>query len=174
MATSGTYTDPLTVLRSLLHPNEIISPDSTDYLPNIQTWAAQKQANPSLVIRPTSVDTLRKSLVYLYNTNLDFAVYGHGFSSASSKDVLVNMSAFDDFHFDPQSESVTIGAGQTWANVYQMLDDVAPGYGSKTPPMNILLFRRSIQLTHYSRRGPYSMCRGCWHHPQWGLFVAFK
>lgn len=131
MAELNIGTDPFKVLHSLLHANEIISPDSPDYLPSTQTWAAQKQETPSLVIRPTLIDTLSKTLAYLYTTNLDFAIYGHGFSSASSKDVLINMSAFDDFHFDPHSELVTIGAGQTWASVYQKLDKVAPGYGSK-------------------------------------------
>ncbi|KAJ5338862.1 hypothetical protein N7452_005590 [Penicillium brevicompactum] len=133
-------TDILTALHSLLRADEIINPDSPNYLPSIQTWAAQKYASPSLVIRPTSIDTLSKLLVYLYTTNHDFAIYGHGFSSASAKDVLMNTSAFDDFQFDAHSESVTIGAGQTWSNVYQKLGEVAPEYGiigARTPCVGV-------------------------------------
>lgn len=123
--------DQLTTLRSLLRPNEIITPGSPDYRPLVQTWAAQKQMNPRLLIRPTSIESLSTAIAYLYSSSLDFAIYGHGFMSASARDVLVNTSSFDDFHFDKHSELVTIGAGQTWAEVYQKLQDAAPNYGSE-------------------------------------------
>ena len=49
--------------------------------------------------------------------------------SPSAKDVLINTAALDDFHFDKHSELVTIGAGQTWAEVFRKLREVAPDYG---------------------------------------------
>ncbi|KAJ5341709.1 hypothetical protein N7541_010833 [Penicillium brevicompactum] len=140
MAESRGNTDIFTALGSLLHADEIINSDSPDYLPSIQTWAAQKYGSPRLVIRPTSIDTLSKALAYLYTTNQDFAIYGHGFSSASARDVIVNTSAFDDFQLNANSESVTIGAGQTWSNVYRKLGEVAPEYGivgARTPCVGV-------------------------------------
>ncbi|KAI9926212.1 hypothetical protein ASPWEDRAFT_53453 [Aspergillus wentii DTO 134E9] len=140
MAGSNTDGNVFTALCSLLHTDEIITPDSPDYLTSIQTWAAQKQSSPCLVIRPITIDALSKTLAHLYATNLDFAIYGHGFSSASAKDVVVNMSAFDNLHLDAQSESVIIGAGQTWADVYQKLSKVAPEYGivgARTPCVGV-------------------------------------
>ncbi|KAL4965550.1 FAD-binding oxidoreductase [Aspergillus stella-maris] len=132
--------DPLTTLHSLLQPDEIITPDSPAYQDHSQTWASNKHKFPSLVIRPTSTEALSKALAYLYTTDLDFAIYGQGFSSASARDVLVNTSAFNDFHFDKQSETVTIGAGQTWSDVYTKLAEVAPGYGivgARTPCVGV-------------------------------------
>ncbi|KAL4898881.1 hypothetical protein BDW74DRAFT_164353 [Aspergillus multicolor] len=130
----------LATLRSLLQTDEIITPGSPDYQPSSQTWAANKHANPSLVIRPTSTEALSKALAYLYTTDLDFAIYGQGFSSASAKDVLVNTSKFNDFRFDAQAEVVTIGAGQTWSDVYRKLAEAAPEYGivgARTPCVGV-------------------------------------
>lgn len=118
-------------LSALLRPDEIITPDSAEYQPSIQTWASQKQLNPRLVIRPTSVESLSKAVAYLYSTGLDIAIYGRGFMSPSAKDALINTTALNDFHFDKQSELVTIGAGQTWAEVFRKLGEVAPDYGGK-------------------------------------------
>lgn len=131
MAESYTAEDQFSILESLLRSDEIIRPTSPTYHSSIQTWAAQKQLKPRIVLRPTSIDSLSKTIAHLYFTKLDFAIYGHGFMSASAKDVLVNMSAFDGFHFDRHSELATIGAGQTWSDVYRKLGDVAPNYGSK-------------------------------------------
>jgi cysteine desulfurase len=130
MAESETLETQLKTLQSLLQPNEILTPDSPGYISHSQTWASQKQLSPRLVVRPTSVETLSKVITYLYTTPLDFAIYGHGFGSTSAKDVLVNTSAFNDFHFDRHSETVTIGAGQTWVDVYRKMEEHAPGYGS--------------------------------------------
>lgn len=124
--------DPdLTTLRSLLSDNEIISPESPEYIESSKTWASQKQYHPRLVVRPTSVESLSKTIAHLYSTKLDFAIYGHGFMSASAKDVVVNISCFDEFHLDKSSTSATVGAGQTWEQVYQKLEEQAPEYGSR-------------------------------------------
>lgn len=125
------------MMESFLSPGEIIRPTSPDYQSRIETWAAQKQLNPYIVLRPTTIDSLSKAIAYLYSTNLDFAIYGHGFMSASASDVLVNMSAFDGFHLDRDSELATIGAGQTWSDVYQKLSEVAPEYGSEDSTFNL-------------------------------------
>ncbi|KAJ0417906.1 FAD binding domain-containing protein [Aspergillus carlsbadensis] len=130
----------LHALRSLLQSNEILTPDSPGYSSHSQTWAVQKQLAPRLVVKPTSVETLSKVIAHLYSTTLDFAIYGHGCMSTSAKDVLVNTSAFNDFHFDPHSESVTVGAGQTWADVYRKMEEEAPGYGvvgARTPSVGV-------------------------------------
>lgn len=121
----------LTALRSLLSTDEIITPESPEYSESSKTWASQKQCHPRLVVRPTSVESLSKTIAHLYSTKLDFAIYGHGFMSVSAKDVLVNISCFDEFHLDSSSTSATVGAGQTWEQVYHKLEKQAPEYGSK-------------------------------------------
>ncbi|KAF9889041.1 hypothetical protein FE257_008018 [Aspergillus nanangensis] len=127
-------------LSALVHPHEIITPASPDYQPSIETWASQKQQHPRIVLRPTSIDSLSQAIAYLYSTDLDFAIYGHGFMSTSAKDVVVNMTAFDEFHLDSHSELVTIGAGLTWAEVFRKLGEAAPDYGivgARTPGVGV-------------------------------------
>jgi len=131
MPEAGNLEAELSALQLLLRPDEIITPDSADYQPSIQTWASQKQLNPRLVVRPTSVESLSKVVAYLYSTDLEIAIYGHGFMSSSSKDALINTTALNDFHFDKHSELLTIGAGQTWEEVFRKLGEVAPDYGGK-------------------------------------------
>ncbi|GKZ35785.1 hypothetical protein AbraIFM66950_006580 [Aspergillus brasiliensis] len=129
MTKSSTVEDQLRMLESRLRPDEIILPTSPYYPSSIETWAAQKQLSPRILLRPTSVESLSSTITYLYSTSLEFAIYGQGFMSASAKDVLVNMSAFSNFYIDRHSELVTIGAGQTWSDVYRKLSNVAPDYG---------------------------------------------
>lgn len=160
----------LSALRSFLHPGEIITPDSPAYLSKAQTWASQKQLNPRLIVRPASTETLSKLVAYLYTTDLDFTIYGHGFMSASAKDVLINMSAFDDFHFDKHSELATLGAGQTWEDVYKKLRNAAPDYGSIIIPSPSWT---SVKLTCISRGRTYPLCRGSRYRHQWRVFMAF-
>ncbi|KAL4976604.1 hypothetical protein BDW66DRAFT_159602 [Aspergillus desertorum] len=133
MTESKTDGDPFAALRSLVRADEIITPDSPECRASVQTWAAQKQESPPVVVRPASIEALSKAIAYLYTTKLDFAIYGQGFSSASARDVLVNTSAFDDFHFDPQAETVTIGAGQPWSEVYRKLGEL----GARTPCVGV-------------------------------------
>ncbi|KAL2862481.1 FAD-binding oxidoreductase [Aspergillus lucknowensis] len=123
-----------------LQPEETLTPETPGYEKCIQTWASQKQLRPRLVIRPTSVESLSKVIARLYESDLDFAIYGHGFMSTSARDVVINMSAFDGFHFDEHAEIVTVGAGQTWRDVYRKLEEVAPQYGivgARTPAVGV-------------------------------------
>ncbi|KAE8152546.1 hypothetical protein BDV25DRAFT_61515 [Aspergillus avenaceus] len=139
MSASAIDATHIAALRSFLHDHEIITPASPSYRTSADTWSAQKYSSPRLVIRPTSIDTLRNTIAYLYTTDLDIAIYGHGFSSASAGDVVVNMSAFDEFHLDAQSK-LTIGAGQTWADVYKKLGEVGLEYGvvgARTPCVGV-------------------------------------
>ncbi|EAU32774.1 predicted protein [Aspergillus terreus NIH2624] len=140
MASTNEVESELIALQQLLRPHEIITPNTPTYQPSIQTWACQKQQYPQIVVRPTSIESLSQVISHLYPTDLQFAIYGHGFSSTSAKDVLINMTAFDEFHFDSDSETVTIGAGQTWAEVYRKLGEAAPGYGivgARTPCVGV-------------------------------------
>ncbi|RAK75311.1 FAD-binding oxidoreductase [Aspergillus fijiensis CBS 313.89] len=140
MPASNQEADSFDTLRSLLQEDEIVTPDSPNYEARVQTWAAQKDARPRLALRPTSTESLSRALAYLYRSTLDFAISGQGYSSASARDVVVNTSGFDDFHFDAQGEVVTVGAGQTWADVYRKLAAAAPEYavvGARTPCVGV-------------------------------------
>lgn len=131
--------DPLARIKTLLKAEEIIEPSSPSYHSESLTWAAQKNLHPRLVVRPTTSSALSKTLAYLSQTPLDFAVRSQGFGSSSAKDVLISMTAFDGFEFDRENEVVTVGAGQAWEEYYKKMERVAPDYAGMTtdssPPM---------------------------------------
>ncbi|OCT52528.1 hypothetical protein CLCR_10455 [Cladophialophora carrionii] len=119
-------------LSSFLDDHEIIQPDSRRYNEETKTWAAQRNQSPKLLLRPRSVKQLARVLAYLNGKELDFAVRSGGVGSSSAKDVLISLSAFDGFEHDPAAETITIGAGQTWGEVDEKLEEAAPGYAVVT------------------------------------------
>ncbi|KIW63905.1 hypothetical protein PV04_08871 [Phialophora macrospora] len=129
-----------TYLLSLLSDSEIILPPSDLYNAETSTWAAQKNLHPRLVLRPSSTESLSKVIAYLSTTDLDISIRGSGYGSASAKDVVVSMAAFDDFEFDREDEVLKIGAGLRWRDYYEKMERVAPDYhvvAARTPALSI-------------------------------------
>ena len=118
--------DQLNHISSLLSSSEVINPDSTSYVFESAPWSVRSQRHPALVVRPQTIDSLSKVVIFLSTTNLAFAVRGHGYGTSSAADVLISMTAFDDFEFDRKNETVTLGAGQPWSRYYQRTDETAP------------------------------------------------
>lgn len=126
---AGTTTDHhINHLRSLVSTDELILPSHTAYTDLTTTWAAQKNLRPKIIVRPFSASALSAVLAYLSQTDLDIAIHGSGYGSASARDVLVSMAAFDAFEFDRDAKVVTLGAGQTWREYYDKMERVGSGY----------------------------------------------
>ena len=117
-------------LTTLLSPSEVISPSSPDYASESTPWAAQKDLHPKLIVRPSTAESLSKVLKYLSSTTLDFVVRSQGYGSASAKDVLVSLLAFNEFEWDRENEVVYLGAGCRWSEYYQRMAEAAPEYSS--------------------------------------------
>ena len=115
-------------IRTVLNADERIEPGDPQYVKESQVWAAHKNLHPQLVARPKSIETLSTLLKTLNGTDVESNVRGGGCGSASSRGVLISMSAFDNFSFDKDEETVTVGAGQLWRHVDQKVEKHAPGY----------------------------------------------
>ncbi|KAF2712030.1 FAD-binding domain-containing protein [Pleomassaria siparia CBS 279.74] len=115
-------------ISSFLDTDEIIEPSTAEYHKNSQVWASHKFKHPQLVVRPKSLESLSNLLKILNDTDVDFAIRGGGCGSVSTPGVLISMSAFDDFVFTKEDETVTIGAGQLWRDIDQKLEEIAPEY----------------------------------------------
>ena len=127
------YQDSRAKLASLLSPDELIEPDSPSYTAESTTWASQQNRHPAIVVRPKTVEALSRVLVYLNNTDLELDVRSQGYGNASSKDVLISTSAFDQVHIDEAERVVTLGAGQRWSNYYDKMQEIAPDWTSMPP-----------------------------------------
>ena len=163
--------DSLAQIKGLVKPDEVIEPSSSSYGTESATWAAQKNLHPRLVIRPQTIASLSKVLVYLSKTSLDFAIRGHGYGSSSARDVVISTTAFDEFDFDREQEVVTLGAGQTWEAYYTKMEQVAPDYAGIT-------FMACLKLS-WSSLTIYSGCLPHARHRYWRIdtprrvFLAF-
>ncbi|KIW07641.1 uncharacterized protein PV09_01584 [Verruconis gallopava] len=118
----------LNELKALLETDEIIYPESPDYVMNSRPFALQKDYKPKLVVRPKTLESLSRTVRYLAESSLQFKVRSMGFGSASAKDVILSMRAFDQFEFDRDKEQLILGVGQPWENYYTKMEQIAPEY----------------------------------------------
>ena len=120
----------LAVLQALLSSEEIVTKDSPNYAEESATWAVQKNKHPKSVVIPKTIEALSKVIAYANTTNLDIAIRCTGIGSASAEDVIISLSAFKSFSFDPTEETITFGAGHCWGEIDQKVEEQAPGYAS--------------------------------------------
>lgn len=133
-------TGQLLELSQLVDPSEVLAASSVDYIANTQTWSTAKDKKPRLVLRPTTTESLTKIVKYLHNTNLDYKVRSRGFGSASATDVLISLTAFDDFEFNKEGEYVILGAGGTWRGYYDRMEAATQDWtivAARTPSIGI-------------------------------------
>lgn len=148
--------DPFAALRDVLSTEELIYPDSPSYVEESRTWSAQKDMKPRVVARPKELASLSHLVAFLEDSDLDFAVRCSGCGSASSKDVLISMSAFDHFEFDADNETILVGAGQVWGEVDRKMEQYAPGYAGTNALRYYWFFAHAVgsnQCAVYIRRG---------------------
>jgi FAD/FMN-containing dehydrogenase len=125
---AATKEKELQELRTLLATDEVIERDSPDFVHNSQPFATQKDLKPTLVVRPKTLDSLSRTVRFLGSSDLDFKVRSAGFGSASARDVILSMTAFDRFDFDQEKEQLILGSGQTWEDYYRKMEETAPAY----------------------------------------------
>ena len=114
--------------RPLVSPAEIIEPGNAEYVKQSQPWSTHADLHPPVVITPASLESMQKVVKTLYDSNLDFGVRNTGTGSVSAKDVILSTHGFKDFHFDPETEIVTIGSGFCWGEIDLLMEKHAPDY----------------------------------------------
>ena len=121
-----TREDSLAHLTTLLSPSEVLHPGTPAYKDESTCWASQHDRHPALVIRPQTLSSLSSALAYLASTDLEIDARSQGFGSASAKDVLIALSAFDAFELDLENKTLILGAGQPWRRYYEKMEAEAP------------------------------------------------
>lgn len=119
-----------------LGPNRVLTSGDSSYRLHSEPYAIQKQRNPHVVLVPNSVEALARIMRVLYNSDLEFAVRGHGFKSTSAKHVIISMRDFKEFAYDSTKKVATVGAGAIWSEVVENMERVDPGYSGKHPKDN--------------------------------------
>ncbi|OBR06963.1 Cysteine desulfurase [Colletotrichum higginsianum IMI 349063] len=100
-----------------------------------EPYAIQKQLNPAVVLVPDTVEQLTAIVKFLYGSNLDFVIRGHGFKPPPppARHVVVSMLKFKDLDYDPVKKIATIGASATWFEVVSFMEQVDPEYSGGQP-----------------------------------------
>ncbi|KAI8176168.1 6-hydroxy-D-nicotine oxidase [Colletotrichum sp. SAR 10_65] len=117
-------------LIQLLSPGSVLTPKDEAYTHHSEPFAIQKQQNPAVVLVPGSVNELSEIVRFLYASDLDFVIRGHGFKSPSAKDVVISMMNFKDISYDPVKKIATVGATATWSEVVTYMDKFDPEYSA--------------------------------------------
>ena len=120
----------LAELQALLSPAEVVSRGTPSYEDKSKTWAIQANQHPAIVVAPKDVETLSKIISYATKTSLRIGIRCTGIGNASAKDVLISLSAFKSFSFEPTEETITFGAGHDWGEIDQKVEEQAPGYAA--------------------------------------------
>lgn len=72
---------------------------------------------------------MQQVVEYLYIHNkTDFCIRNTGTGGASASDVCLCMHGFKGFHWDPATETVTLGAGFSWGEVDKLMEEKTVGY----------------------------------------------
>lgn len=124
-------------LSKLVDPTEILAASSAEYIDNVETWSAAKNKRPRLVLRPKTIGSLSKTIAFLAATNLDYNVRSRGFGSSSATDVLISLSAFDDFEYNENDKYVILGTGASWRSYYERMDKVTKDWTSMFSSENV-------------------------------------
>jgi FAD/FMN-containing dehydrogenase len=163
-------------LLALLPSSDIITPGS-DHLRYKQLttfWAAQINLNPRAVVVPSDSDRLSRVVEYLYNnTELDFAFRGHGYTSLPTKDILISLEHMNEFSYDAKEQTITVGAGQPWTEVYEQIETHAPNFAGK----EILCFPfpfSPLSDFGYSCRSANTVSQCRWNYRHGRFFLALR
>lgn len=123
-------TSQIEQILSQLSPEEIVAPDSPDYVTQSVTWAVQANKHPKVVVVPKTVKSLSGIISQANKTSLDIAVRCTGIGNASTADILVSLSEFKSFSFNSKNETITFGAGHNWGEIDDKVAEQAPGYAA--------------------------------------------
>lgn len=115
-------------LRSLLPSSEVFEQDAPGYKDQSAPWSVWADQKPTLVVQPTTIESMQRVVKFLCDSTVDFAVRNTGTGSVSAKDVILSVHGFKDFAFDKQTKTVTLGSGHDWGAVDILMEKHAPGY----------------------------------------------
>lgn len=124
----NTKQNQLDHLRSLLPASEIFEKNDPGYKEHSVPWSVWEDRHPTLIVQPSTLESISQTVLALYESNLDFAVRSTGTGSASAEDVILSTQGFKSLSFDKEAETVTLGGGLSWSEVDALLEEHAPGY----------------------------------------------
>ncbi|GAB1204351.1 hypothetical protein APSETT445_003004 [Aspergillus pseudonomiae] len=107
---------------------EVLWPNDAEYAARVQSyWSQQARLQPACIVRPRSASEVSTVVKTLANKKVQFAVRSGGHTphaGANNIDggVTIDLSLLNWTRFDAASETVDLGPGGRWRDVYSELD----------------------------------------------------
>ncbi|KAJ7607749.1 FAD-binding domain-containing protein [Roridomyces roridus] len=145
-ASSSVGSSACTTLSSSLSTTaNVYHPNSTEYTLAIEHWLLSSTESPQCVVEPRSSADIAQILQIVNATQTPFAVKGGGHSSnvgfSSTTGVHISLAQFNYTVLDVQAETVAIGAGSKWIDVYTILDGTGFNVvGGRNPAVGVAGF----------------------------------
>ncbi|KAF2169421.1 hypothetical protein M409DRAFT_65090 [Zasmidium cellare ATCC 36951] len=109
---------------NLYSRNDAVFPDKA------APWSIWADRNPQFANEPQDIETMQAVVKYLYShKSIDFCVRNTGTGGASATDIVLSMHGFKELEFFPEDETVVAGAGLSWGELDQLMDQKTDGYG---------------------------------------------
>lgn len=111
----------------LQYNDSIILPDQTQYIKLAdENWSQTAWATPSCIFRPENASEVQRGVRILASRQTPFAIRSGGhlpspFGANINSGVLIDLSRLTTLKFDLAEETVTIGSGLRWGDVYDGL-----------------------------------------------------
>ncbi|KAI0058465.1 FAD-binding domain-containing protein [Artomyces pyxidatus] len=120
----------------------VSSPSSEFYSSDIGHWSVSSTANSTCSVEPGTVADVGRLLQTLASSRIPFAVKGGGHTTnpgfSSTSGVQVSMARFSEITVDKASQTVDVGAGVTWDEVYIALEPVGVNVvGGRIPGVGV-------------------------------------
>ncbi|TFY66022.1 hypothetical protein EVG20_g5067 [Dentipellis fragilis] len=127
---SGGNNTVLTTCQSIANAissaSSVFYPGSPNYVADISHWANSSTENAVCSVEPGTADDVGAILRILGSSRTSFGVKGGGHSPnpgfSSTKGVEISMARFSEVTYHESSQTVDIGPGLVWENVYAALE----------------------------------------------------
>ena len=125
--------------------SQVLVPTDAAYKQRIESyWSNTVKQTPSHILRPTTAEELSHDLLALIKSRTLFSIRsgGHsvseGVNNISGDGVTIDLSLFNQVVFNAESETVQIGTGCLWKNVYGELQKHNRGVaGGRAGPLGV-------------------------------------
>lgn len=109
----------------------LLQPGDPGYDSAISIDNGRIQFRPGVIIFPRVVNDVRLGIKFAAEQKVPFSVKGGGHSAAgyclNAGGVVLDMRMLNARHFDPRTETVTMGMGVIWYDIYKLMQDTGTG-----------------------------------------------
>jgi hypothetical protein len=109
----------------------VLQPGDSEYENAVKIDNGRIQLRPRLVVRPTVVEDVLLGFKFAITNNLPFTIKGGGHSATgyclNDNGLVMDMKHLNKISFDKRKQSVTVGMGAIWRDVYEYMANSGTG-----------------------------------------------